>query len=418
MENKIERYIGLDIHKAYFVAVGVDEAKQVVFGPQRVPNERLKEWVVKELRRSDAVVLEMTTNTWMMVDALQPYVHSVTVVHPPHVALITQAQVMNDKKASLILAKLHAAGLLPSVWVPPKAVRDARAIVAQRRKMSKLSAIAKCRLQNVLHREQIVPPADLDLYSTVAREWWGALPLSTLERFRIGSDLDTLDFADKQIKCLSDCLGAMAAEEPRSPLLAQLPGFGVVVTMTVLSAIGDIRRFPSAEQLVGYAGLGAKVHNSGQMQWSGRITKAGRIDLRWVMVQAAHNASKTHPFWKAEYARLEARISRQKAIVAIARKLLVAVWHVLTKECADRHAESVNVARSLFRFAYRAGVRNLPKGTKALDFTRQQLDRLQLGQELTELPWGSRTFKLPPSSLAAQAVTPPNKAEGKVSSSA
>jgi transposase len=401
MQTQIERYIGLDIHKAYFVAVGVNAAKQEVLRSQRVANSELEDWIVKVLRPTDAVVLEMTTNTWFFVDALTPFVSSVTVVHPPHVALITQAQVMNDKKASLILAKLHAAGLLPGVWVPPKEVRDLRALVAQRKKMSTLSGQAKCRLQAVLHRLRIAPPTGLDLYSKEAQTWWQALPVSAVERFRLGSDLDTLVFANEQIKSLEALLGALAAEDERVPLLVQLAGFGLTTAMTVLATVGDSARFASAEQLVGYAGLGARVHESGQTHWSGRITKAGRRDLRWTMVQAAHNAVKHHPHWKREYERLAQRIGRKKALVAIARKLLVAVWHVLNKECADRFADPTNVARSFFGLAYDIGVKNLPDGLTALKFTRQQLDRLGLGAELTQLPWGSKTFKLPPSRLGA-----------------
>jgi hypothetical protein len=79
--------------------------------PTRVPLERLERWIVIDLRREDAVVLEMTTNTRAPVDTLTPYVHSVTVVHPPHVHLITRAQVMTDQKAALILARLHT-------WLP------------------------------------------------------------------------------------------------------------------------------------------------------------------------------------------------------------------------------------------------------------------------------------------------------------
>jgi hypothetical protein len=225
-----------------------------------------------------------------------------------------------------------------------------------------------------------------------------ALPISTLERFRLGSDLDTLTFANRQIKSLDDCLGALAAEEPRIPLLVQIPGLGVKLGMMVLAAIGDISRFPTAKHLVGYAGLGVRVHDSGDTHWSGRITKQGRRDLRYAMIQAANNAI-DHPKWRKKLARLEPRIGRNKAIVAIARKLLVIVWHVLTKEVADRHAVPVDVAKSFFRLAYRMGVRHL-KGESALTFTRRNLDRLRLGQELTVLPWGSKQFKLPPSSLA------------------
>lgn len=393
------RFMGLDIHKHYLVATAVDRHQTQVYGPKRVELTKLDHWIAEALTPQDAVVLEMTTNTWTMVDALEPYVHSVTVVHPPHLSLITRAQVMTDKKASLALAQLHAAGLLPAVWVPPAQVRDLRALVAQRRKMSRLATVAKCRLQNLLHRIHTLPPDDLDLYSQAAHAWWLSLPVSTLERFRIGSDLDTLTFAQAQLKSLDDCLGALAAEDERTPLLVQLPGIGERTVIVILAAIGDIRRFPSARQLVGYAGLGARVHNSGQVQWSGRITKSGRKELRWAMVQAAHNATSHHPYWKRQYRQLEKRIGRPKAIVAIARKLLVAVWHVLTKACADRNAVAVDVARSFFRFAYKVGVRNLPAGQSALGFTRHQLDRLGIGADLEKLPWGSKTFTLPPSSL-------------------
>jgi hypothetical protein len=86
-------------------------------------------------------------------------------------------------------------------------------------------------------------------------------------------------------------------------------------------------------------------------------------------------------------------------IVAIARKLLVAVWHVLNKQVVDRFAEPQNVARSFIAHAYKVGVRNLPQGQSALAFTRTQLDRLGIGKDLQEISWGSKLRKLPPSKL-------------------
>jgi transposase len=255
-------------------------------------------------------------------------------------------------------------------------------------------------MQAVLHRLHIIPPPGLDLYSAEAHDWWLSLPVSSLERFRIGSDLDTLRFAKEQIKSLETVLAAVAAEDERVPLLVQLPGFGLLTAITVLSAVGEIERFQSPEQLVGYAGLGAKVHDSGQLHWAGHITKSGRKELRWVLVQAAHNAVKHHGHWKQVYEQLERRIGRPKAIVAVARKLLVAAWHVLSKACADRFADPTNVARAFFGLAYDIGVRNLLDSLSALQFTRRNLDRLGIGAELTHVPWGSKTFKLPPSQLA------------------
>ena len=91
----------------------------------------------------------MTTNTWQLYDELSEYAGSVTVVHPPHVALITRSQVMNDKIAASILARLLAKGLLVGIWVPPQEVRELRGLVAQRQKMTRLATQAKNRLHAV-----------------------------------------------------------------------------------------------------------------------------------------------------------------------------------------------------------------------------------------------------------------------------
>jgi hypothetical protein len=95
-------------------------------------------------------------------------------------------------------------------------------------------------------------------------------------------------------------------------------------------------------------------------------------------------------------------MERGKAIVAIARRLLVAVWHILKNEEADRHAVPVDVARSFFAHAYRVGVHNLPDKQSAVEFTRNQLDRLGIGMEVERIPWGTKSPKLPPSKLTPQ----------------
>ena len=226
-----------------------------------------------------------------------------------------------------------------------------------------------------------------------------ALPLPDLEKRIVESDLDTLEFARRQIESIEQDLKREAAKDDRVPLLAQMPGVNILTALTVLAAIGTIERFEDAKHLVGYAGMGTRVHNSGQTHQNGRITKAGRKDLRRAMVTAANVAVQHHPFWKEEFARLEVRLGRSKAIVAIARKLLVAVWHILTYEAADCHADERSVAASFINLAYKMGTKNLPGGISAKAFARQQLDRLKIGAGITVVPWGSRRIVLPPSQL-------------------
>lgn len=397
-KTKPQRFVGLDVHKHYLIAAAVDPDKNEVLTPRRVLLARLDTWVRKTLTPCDAVVLEMTTNAFQLYDDLLPYVHSVTVVHPPHVALITRAQVMTDKIAARTLARLHAAGLLPSVWVPPAEIRDHRALVAQRNKMTRLSTQAKNRLHAVLHRHHLLPPAGKP-FAPEKHIWWLGLEISELERARVRCDLDTMVFAQAQVAHLEETMAALAVQDERVVLLRQLPGVGLITALTLLAAIGDISRFPTDKHLVGYAGLGVRVHDSGLTHRSGRITKAGRRDIRSAMVEVAHTAARTHPHWQQELARLEPRLGKNKAIVAIARKLLVAVWHVLTEGCADHFADAEFVARKLLRHAYRLGRAHRPQGQTPAQYVRQQLDRLGLGQDLTAIRLADRTISLPPSRL-------------------
>jgi transposase len=397
----VSRYIGLDVHKHYLVAYGVDRDQNRLYGPRRVDYSELERWIAKDLTPTDAVALEMTTNTWTLVDILEPQVHSVIVVHPPEVKAIVKARVMTDKKAARVLAQLHAAGLLPAVWVPPKEVRELRSLVAGRRRMVSMATRAKNTLHAVLHTHQIFPPEEFkDIFHPKVRQWWEELPLTALEMTRVLSELDTLHFATTQKERFEDTLGVLAAQDDRVPLLVQLPGIGIIGAMTILGAIGTVERFPSSQKLVGYAGLGARVHVSGKSSWSGRITKSGRRDLRKAMVDAAHHAVKANGHWKAQFQRLEKRIGRPKALVAIGRKLLVAVWHVLTKAEADKYAEEGKVSAAFFRMAYEVGVGNLPGGVGSRQFVRDRLDELGIGQDLTHIPWGKKRYTLPPSKLA------------------
>lgn len=394
-----QRFFGLDIHKQYLVAMAVDAAGEKVYGPRRVAWANLESWRSKTLSPQDAVVIEMTTNTWEVYDELSPHVHSVTVVHPPHVRMVTALQVMNDRIAAFNLAVLLSKGMLKGIWIPPQEVRELRALLAQRNKMTRLATQAKNRLHAVLHRRHF-PLCDGNPFLPERRSWWLNLPLSAAEKMRVTCDLETLAFACQQKAALEAYLNQLALQEPRLTLLLQLPGFGVLNALTVLAAIGDIVRFPDAKHLVGYAGLGSRIHDSGQTTRTGKITKAGRKDLRTALVEAAQAAANFHPHWKAELARLEPRLGHNKAIVAIARKLLIAVWHVLSFQVADLHAEPKRIARKFLQVAYQLRIANRPDGLSAAAAVRMQLDRLKLGQELSAIPRGAKKKPdpLPPSS--------------------
>jgi transposase len=288
--------------------------------------------------------------------------------------------------------------------VPPQEIRELRGLVAQRSKMTRLATQAKNRLHAVIQRHHLAPPTG-NPFGERQREWWLSLELGPLEKLNLESDLETLQFAERQRGRLTEIMTGLVAEHEPPGRLLQLAGFGVVTAVTTWAAIGNIQRFEDAQHLVGYAGLGARVHDSGLTTRTGRITKSGRRDLRVALVEAAQMAANNHPHWKAELARLEPRLGRNKAIVAIARKLLVAVWYVLQGQ-TDKYAEPEAVAQKLLRFAYEVG-KDQRAGQTAAQFARVRLDALGLGKELTSIPWGSKKpIPLPPSKLKKESAVP------------
>jgi hypothetical protein len=209
-------------------------------------------------------------------------------------------------------------------------------------------------------------------------------------------DLATLRQLASQLDDVDGELARLSTQAPwaeQMPYLMQLPGFGLIVALTLLAAIGDIARFLEPSKLVGYAGLGASVHDSGQTHRTGHITKEGRKEMRPVLVEAAWQAVEHHPHWKAEFARLTRRMDKNRAIVAVARKLLVVVWHVLAEGVADRHAQPDRVAFKLMRWSWELSDEQRG-GLSTRQFVRYHLLRLQLGDDLTHITTGKDTRRL------------------------
>jgi transposase len=167
--------------------------------------------------------------------------------------------------------------------VPPAHVRELRALISHRQRLLRARTQGRNRLHSLIHRYNLTPPAG-DLFAAKQREWWVSLELSVTERLRVDQDLSTLDHLAQHVATVEAELHRLSTTvlgANQVPDLVQLPGIGLITAMILLSAIGDVTRFGAAQQLVGYAGLGAGVHSSGKTDRTGRITKEGRRELRW-----------------------------------------------------------------------------------------------------------------------------------------
>ncbi len=400
--NSILRFVGLDVHKRSVTVGAVDPEQHIVLRPLRLGWDVFDQWRSSHLHPTDAVVLESTANAWHIYDRINASVASVTVANPLLIQWISSAQIKTDAHDAIKLARLLAAGLVPAVWVPPEPVRQLRGLVSHRQRLIRQRTQARNRLQSVLQRHNL-PPPEGELFGTAQRDWWNSLSLESLEQLLVTQDLQILDHLEPLIEQVGQRLYLESFREPwkaHTPFLLQQTGIGVLTAMILLAAIGDIQRFPRAQQLVGYAGLGARVHDSADQHRGGGITKQGRRDLRGAMVEAAWVAVIHNVHWKTRFEHLCKHLSKEQAITAIARQMLVVVWHVWHDHEPDQHTDPETVARKMMTWA-RDGGKIMREGLPSTQFVWQQLDRLGIGQEVSVLKYSNQTIQLPtPSKLS------------------
>jgi len=394
----ITRYIGLDLHKHYIMVGGQNRQQAWVLRPRKVQMSRFRDWAVQNLKAGDSVVLEATGNTWDIYDIVAPLVTKAIVAHPGKVRQIAEARVKTDTEDIKRLLTVLIANIVPEVWVPPMHVRELRSLISFRWRLGKQITMSKNRLHSVIQRFNLHPP-DGNLLADKNQPWWDEQEFTELTGFQVQLDLEIIAHLETQKAKIDQKLAELSNTDPWANdmvFLMQIPGFGLLTSMILLAAIGDIARFPHPKKLVGYAGLGAGVHDSGKKHQDKSITKEGRKELRWTLVQAAWGAVRSDPYWKAQYQHLTKLKHPNKAIVAIARKLLVAAWHILTKHETYRHFDDETIAYKMLIWSQRMDEKAL-NGLTRQQFVKYGLLRLGVGQDLTRIVRSGLPRRIAPS---------------------
>ncbi|HLO18360.1 MAG TPA: IS110 family transposase [Anaerolineales bacterium] len=380
------RYVALDIHKHYCVVAGVDREGRVLHQPVRVEHADLEGWLKKNLRSTDYVVIESTTNAWHVYDLLSPLVERVLVANPIQVKQIARARVKTDIRDTLILARLLAANLVPVVWVPPLHVRQLRQLLSQRRQFVETHTQIVNRMHSVAHRHHLSHSAG-KRFNEKTTAWQKDKRLSQIEQFQLGLEMENRVYIEKQINKIGKEVAKMSHQKPWAEsmtYLMQLPGFGVITGMTVLAAIGEVQRFESARHLASYSGLTPGLEQSGTKYRERGVTKEGRKELRWAMVEVAQRAVKSDPVWKHRFQEMQKRMHRNQAIVAIARRLLELVWYVLTRHQPYRHFSQERIAYKYLTWAWQMD-EAARGGLTRQQFARYYMMRLGIGHDLTRI---------------------------------
>ena len=380
------RYVALDIHKHYCVVAGVDREGRMVLQSVRVEHADLEGWLKKNLRSTDYVVIESTTNAWHVYDLLSPLVERVVVANPIKVKQIATARVKTDIRDTLILARLLAANLVPDVWVPPMPVRQMRQLLSQRRQLVETHTQILNRMHSVAHRHHLKHERG-KRFNEQNTGWQKDTRLSQIEQFQLSLEMENRAYIEKQIERIGMEVKKICHQKPWSDSMAyvmSLPGFGVITAMTVLAAIGEIERFETPKKLGSYSGLTPGLEQSGTKNRGKGITKEGRRELRWALVEAALQAVKSDPLLKHRFNELQKRMHRNQAIVSIARHLLELVWYVLIRRQPYRHFSHERIAYKYLTWAWQMD-EAARDGLTRQQFARYYLMRLGIGHDLTRI---------------------------------
>lgn len=335
-------YVGMDVHKRTTTFCAIDDDGQVVKRGKVASGdvgwrEALSTWSPSEVR----VALETGSMTWWVVDCLRQLGIEPVVVDARSFKLVAESKKKSDRFDARALADGLRGGLAErcSVAVPDTRTRRARSLM-QTRQLAVKQQTMTINAARALLRSVGVSIKKSD-WSREAK--WNVVLDNPAIPIWMKPLLATQRTIWEFLESEKQNLDAMVVEEarhwPEAEPLRELPGFGPVVTMGILSGIGDISRFKRAGQLASYAGLIPSSRDSGGVQRRGRITRQGRVVMRHLAVQAAWAAMRSKdltPPLRKWIRRLIVKRGRQVAAVALARRLLVLVHKVLT------HGEAYN----------------------------------------------------------------------------
>lgn len=332
------RYVGIDLHKHLIVGHVTDAGGKVLdtFRYNSVTPASLEHIGQKRLTPEDHVVVEATTNCWAVVRALEPYVARIVVSNPLITKAIAKAKVKTDKVDARVLSHLLRLGYLPEVWKPDGSTSQLREWTARRgRIVSQCTAVIN-RIRGTLAQRLLDCPHHIR--TARARQWIANQKVDDDTRWLLESDLRILDGLQGEKDALEARLACRGYVDPRVKLLMTLPGISQHSALALLAAIGDISRFPSADALASYLGLVPSTRQSAERCYHGPITKQGRTQTRWMLVQAAQTVGKHPGPLGYFFRRLKKRKPHNVAVVAVAHKLALLAWHLLTTGQPYRYA--------------------------------------------------------------------------------
>lgn len=361
---------GADIHKDLIVATiaatnqdGITEYIQSSFSSQNFDLVRLKAWLIEH--HCFEIAMESTGKYWIPVFNVLEGEIKVFVVHPKYTKAIKGKK--TDKKDSKWIADLFKHDLLKFSFIPPKEIRELRELSRYRIKLIAMRSSERNRYQNSMTISNIglasilsdpfgkssraVMKEVIRSSSVTEEKISKLLERNTKKKVKevlqslVGSHIESdqrlkmniasqhMDQIDSHVRRLETEMAIRCIPYATLiNLLLDIPGISYLSAMTIIAEIGtDMSVFETSKQLACWAGLAPANNESASKKKSVRISKAGSY-LKPLLVQCALAAinSKSNPYYRIKYNRIKKRRGHKKAIIAIARMILVNIYHILS----------------------------------------------------------------------------------------
>lgn len=361
---------GVDVHKTFLVATIIKTTKGVQpsyqkkrFSTFNSDIRHFKQWLLDNFCFD--VCMESTGKYWIPVFNLLEDKINVTIANPKWVKAVKGNK--DDTKDSKWIGDLFRLGLVPGSFIPCKDIRILREYTRYRFKLTCCKRSEKNRFQNAFTVCNVALDAVVtDMFGKSASSITDYLITSdefdpetcksflqkslkkkadsiieSIEGYQMTSSQKErmlmvrshLDFVQQSIDSLDSKLDELIAPyENAVSLLCTIPGVDRTSAITIISEIGtDMSQFNSSKRLCCWAGLTPGNNESAGKKKSTKITRAG-VYLKPALVQCAHAAvkSSTSPYYKNKYERISKRRGKKRAIIAIARMILTAIYQMLS----------------------------------------------------------------------------------------
>jgi transposase len=325
MEN---RYLGIDLHRNQFTC-----CIRLKNGRSYLSTWKLQDLprFVKKLRASDEVAVEMTGNTRLFVDAVQPHVARVAAVDTNQFRVISRSVKKTDSNDARLLALYLSKELLPEVRMKDKQHGQLASLTQTRDTLVKLRTALKNKVNNILSARGINLSKEA-LSSEKKLKEVLRLPFDAIVQIELRVLVEQIRSLNNSIAELEKTIAEEGSKLEGHKSLISIKGIGAITSAILLSVIGDIGDFPDESRLASYFGIVPRVANSNETQHSGHIHKRGSKLGRTALIQSALVAVRYSPYLKNFYERVKARRGAGKAIVALARKFLGIVYRTLKNQ--------------------------------------------------------------------------------------